>query len=848
MLKTVHYFLGSWLLILVMLSGCMSTKRWKKGQYFLRSQQIKGNKKLSSEDLETLFRQKTNSRLLFGYPSVAAYNHGVKRFNPEKIRAKIEKTKAKYDTLIERQEARIGKAPAGAKREKTKQRVERRVRKLKEKREEKIRDLNVTLRDGNWWMRSVGEAPVFYDSLKARESAREMEAYYRSKGFFQAKVTVTPKYNHKRKKVRVYYKIEEGKPFLLGKIEYVTENKVIDSLLTKPELRKRSKLKVGNNYDQDEFDTEVARIVSLLKINGFYAFNKQYIRFLVDTTALKDTTDLKRKLAHCRIVINRPSGKEKYHRQYKIDKVIFEIQPNSEITRTVKPVYNNKTSSKGVEYKFTNRRIPYSSHTLDNRVQLNPGALYQYDQVLRTKSLLGALDMFKFVNTTFEMPKDSSNSGNDKVGRLVARIKTSPVEKYQFTSEAGVTVGQGLPGPFVNLSLKNRNLFGGAEVFETNFQFTLDGQASFSDENQNYSSQELSLNTALNFPVILFPTRLRFLFNNYGPKTRINLGYNFVQRPEYNRANLRSSMTYLWFSRYSSYNFTLSEISFVSVPRLSTDFENQLLELEKAGNPLIRSFQKALVGSYYFTYTFNNTNIGEVKNAHYIKLLAESGGNTFNLIDRTFLGGDTLIAGLRYFQFYRFNSSFHYYLPLSKTQKLAFRIHAGIARPYGVSETLPYEKFYFAGGSNSVRAWAPRRLGPGSYPPSLKDGNPDEFDYSFEQPGEIIFEANVEYRFPIYGFFEGALFVDAGNVWMIEADNRPGSEFKFPSFLQEMAVGVGFGLRLNFSFLLVRLDAGVKAYDPARAVGSRYILNKFDPFFPGKNGQTLLNLGIGYPF
>lgn len=843
MLKTVYY-LGSMLLTLGLLSGCMSTKNWKEGQYFLRGQEIEGNKQLSSYELEELYRQKINSRLLFGYPSVVAYNHGLRRFKPDKIRAKMEKTKAKYDTLIDRQEAKIIKVPPGAKRERVRARVQSKVRKLREKREEKIRDLSVSLRDGNWWMRSVGEAPVFYDSLKAKESAKEMEAYYRTKGFFQAKVRVSSKPNPRRKKTRVTYHVTENKPFEIGKIDYVTENKVIDSILKAPDVRKRSALQVNKRYDEDDFNTERTRIVTLLKNNGFFTFHKQYVLFKVDTTALKDTVG-QRKLAYCRVIINRPDGKIKYHRQYQLDKVIFEIQPNRETTTTPNPKYREKVSKKGVHYRFTQRHIPYSSNTLDNRIQLNPGTLYQNDQVLRTKSLLGALDMFKFVNTSFEIPKDSNDQ---KIGRLIARIRTSPVEKYQFTSEAGLNVGQGLPGPFVNVSLKNRNLFGGAEIFETNFQFTIDGQASFSDQNQTYSSQEISLNTALNFPVILFPTRLRFMFNDYGPKTRINVGYNFVRRPEYTRTNLRSSMTYLWFSRYASYNFTFSEISLVNVPRLSDPFTAELNRLDSLGNPLIKSFEKALVGSYYFTYTFNNTNIGEIRNAHYIKLLAESGGTSFNFFARNFSGSDTTIAGLRYFQFYKFSTSFHYYLPLGKKQKLAFRLHGGVARPYGLSETLPYEKFYFAGGSNSVRAWSPRRLGPGGYVPATVDGNPDEFKYDFEQPGEIILEANMEYRFPIYSFFEGALFVDAGNVWMIEPDSRAGAEFKFPSFMQEMAVGVGFGLRLNFSFLLIRLDAGVKAYDPARAVGSRYILDKFNLFNPGKNGQTLLNLGIGYPF
>ena len=843
MSKTIHY-LGGLLLAMGVLSGCISTKNWKKEQYFLRAQSIEGNKKLSTSELEELYRQKTNSRILFGYPTVVAYNYGKRRFKPEKIRKKIEKTRARYDTLIEREEVKIIKVPPGPRRQRVMTRVKDKVRKLREKKEEKLRDLSVKLRDGNWWMRSVGEAPVFYDSIRALETAREIKTYYQTKGFSQANIKIKTEKNEKMKKIRVTYQVTENAPFILGKVDYITENKVIDSLLTHPDLREKSPIQVGKRYDQDDFDKERTRIVALLKNNGFYTFHKNYIRVKIDTNYITDTTGKNRKLVYSQVIINKPSGEEKYHRQYKIDQVTLEIQPDQDIATNLKPTYNEKISEKKIKYRFVKKRIPYSSHILDNRVQLNPGSLYKNDQVFRTKSLLGALDMFKFVNTSFDIPKENNK---ERIGRINARIRASPIEKYQFTSEFGLNVSQSLPGPFANLSLKNRNLFGGAEIFELNFQFSIDGQTAVSEQNRGFSSQEVSLNASLNFPVILFPTKLRFLFNDYGPKTRINLGYNFVNRPEYFRTNWRSSMSYLWFKRYSSYNLTISEISLVNA-NLSDAFRNELLRLDSLGNPLIQSFQPGLVGSYYFTYTFNNTNIGQIKNSHYIKLLAESGGTTFSLIDRNFFGGTGKLDSLTYFQFYRLNSSFHYYLPLGKKQKLAFRIHAGLARPYGVSATLPYEKFYFAGGSNSVRAWAPRRLGPGSYtPPTIAD-NPNEFDYSFEQPGEIIFETNIEYRFPIYGFFEGALFMDAGNVWMIEDDSRQGSSFKFPAFLQEMAVGVGVGLRLNFSFLLIRLDAGIKAYDPARAIGQRYILNDFDILNPGKNGQTLLNLGIGYPF
>jgi outer membrane protein assembly factor BamA len=172
----------------------------------------------------------------------------------------------------------------------------------------------------------------------------------------------------------------------------------------------------------------------------------------------------------------------------------------------------------------------------------------------------------------------------------------------------------------------------------------------------------------------------------------------------------------------------------------------------------------------------------------------------------------------------------------------------GLAKPYGVSNgVLPYEKYFFAGGSTGIRAWQPRRLGPGSFAPNLlEDGS---FDYRFEQPGEILFEGMFEFRSKIYGYFDGAFFIDIGNTWtFVEDESRPGANFEFNRFYKEIAVGTGVGLRMDFDFLVVRLDMGIKAFDPARQPGQRYILNSFFRSFPGQRGQTVFNIGIGYPF
>ena len=280
---------------------------------------------------------------------------------------------------------------------------------------------------------------------------------------------------------------------------------------------------------------------------------------------------------------------------------------------------------------------------------------------------------------------------------------------------------------------------------------------------------------------------------------------------------------------------------------LDVDPEFQLLldDLRLNGNNLWRSFEPSFVSSMLFSATFNYNKYGFYQNkASYLRLAADAGGTFLDLYGTDFLENRELES----YQYFKLNIDFRHHKPLPYATQIAYKINVGLANPYGENGTLPYEKFFFIGGSNSNRAWRPRRLGPGSY--IRIDTLTGLADDSFEQPGEIILEASFELRKKVLGFLESAFFVDAGNIWTLKEDEqREGSQFKFDSFLSQIAIGSGLGVRLNFDFLIVRLDAGLKIYDPARDKGNRFIFKSgFDEGAFSEVDPVILNLGVGYPF
>ncbi|GAB4410134.1 MAG: BamA/TamA family outer membrane protein [Microscillaceae bacterium] len=844
------------------LPACISPKKWPTQRYLLERYEIRGTSRVPVYELEYLLQQKPNRRIGPLKPYLWLYQVGQAFFHPEKIKAKSERLRRLYSEKIQRAESA---------------RKDRRAARLQRKFKNKADKLALKQKEGNWLMRAVGEAPVFYDSLKTQRTAGEMRQYLQNHGFFQGQVRVDTFQLKKKQRVKVVYNIQEHRPSFLGEIHFVSDDARMDSLLRVDSLN--SLLKKDAPYDASRITAEQQRIEKWMQNNGYLYFSRQYLTAFVDTLhfglpsmdtlralrkdslaqlnlaqILADTlfTDSLRRYtqgerkAQVEIRVSNPAKGP--HKVYHLDQVYFHVVNSDRRLDGRGPSFDVRIDTlispqTGVRYVYEGGRFAYNYRIFDRRMRFQSQKLYRQDDFLSTQNAIGLLDIFKFVN----IYPDTTG------GRLKIDLFTTPLERYQLTDEIGVNIVQGgLPGPYLNISFKNRNTFRGAELFENSLRFAIDGQTSFADEGV-YSSQEVGFSSSLTFPRVLFPfglvpRRLRENVDFFNPITKLSLSFNYVRRPEYTRTNLAAAISYQGQIRNSTYNLTLAELSVVNTRDISLAFNEQLEALTSQGNPIFESFDRALVSSLSFNYTYQRNPGQTDRRSVYFRVLLESGGTTLNLLRSTGLIVDNRIFGLKIFQYWRINPTFHYFIPLSKPeQALAFRANAGVAFSYGASNTLPYEKFYFSGGSNSIRAWQPRRLGPGAARPEVQaDGT---FDYRFEEPGEVILEANAEYRFPLFGFVKGAVFIDAGNVWKLKDDpNEPEGKFRITEFYKQIAIGTGFGIRLNLSFLLLRFDFGLKVYDPARRPDRRWVIGLFNPLRPFEKQLLLWNLGIGYPF
>ncbi len=803
---------GKYLIIILLysslLQGCLGTKYLKEDEKLLYRQRIKGTENIDKDALEELYIKRPNrkfSRLPFA-PYVWIYKKGEEEYDVALLTKEKEKIIAHYDRKIE------------AHQDEPKKR-----NRLKKRKGKKIAKIDQDITDGNLLMR-WGEPLAVYDTIATQKTLDNFKLYLTSKGYFRSKVTHKEIIKGKKKnKIIEVYCVYEGEPHVIKKLMIDAEDRDILKLMIKN--KKASLLRKRENYDQKKLSAERERLELLLKDNGYYDFSRAYISFDVDT-AYED-----RKVA---IRTNiRQAERGKNHTAFNIDRVNF-ITNVKDMSLPDSLLQEEKYN--GIHYRYSAKR--YNKKILDRRVFIHPKKLYSKTNTFSTQRQLANLDMFKFVNINY----DSSG------GRFIANIFTSPLDRYQWSNEVGINVTEGLPGPFYNTTFKKRNFFGGFEVFEVSGRIGFEGVAALSDEDNLYASIEAGANSSLTFPQFILPFSERFKsrIGSINPKTKLQVGYTFNQRPEYERSNINISNTYTWEDRRKAqYNFTLTDASIIDSD-LRADFLERLLEQERRGNNLINSFRSSFVSSMSFAATFSSNQYGSARNkSSFLRLFFESGGTSLNFVGTKILDSLELI----HYRYLKFSVDFRKNRPITKNSSIAYRVQLGLARPYGTEEVLPYEKYFFIGGSNSVRAWRPRRLGPGSYKPLEPDSPPD---YSFEQPGEILLEASIELRKNLFGFVDWAYFIDAGNIWTFNNDNRQGGQFQWDRFSNEIAVATGLGLRFDFSFLILRLDAGLKIYDPARPLGKRLIFNKrFNDFPFDNNNDTepiVFNLGVGYPF
>ncbi len=807
------------LLLLLYCWGCAPVKPLPEGQYYFAGYTFLGNQSVPEEELIPLLAQKPNSfvgksRIA---PYLTAYYLGKKRFPKDSL--KILKKINRIEQQTEKRILKVSKQTSDT----LKQSI--RLRNIRSIRSEKIEVLQSQLENGNWLMTSIGEKPLFFDSMQAAKSAKQIQRHYANLGFYATQVGIEPDTLRKRR-IIVNFKINENSFFIIKEFKYLIKDTLVNRLVLSDSANRLPK--IGARFSYNILQKERDRVSAMLVEKGLFLFRNQAIYFQVDTSY----SDFSAKVT---MIIRVPTNKQS-HRPFGIAKTSF--YSDRGVSR-LDTVLNN--------IFFYQEDIRYNVKTLKNKIFIQPGNTFSEQDVIETQRALRDVDMFRFVNVQF-----------DTMGtQLLANIFTSPFKKYEYSSETGLNVTQALPGPFVRVSLKDRNIFGRLDILEISLRGGLESQASAtavqaqSSIRNAYLSTELAGTLSLSFPRVMFPLGLSIKdkLNRRTPRTTFTLSYAFIERPEYTRQNTLTGFRYRWKNNKNQiFNLSPIEGVLVNTSRIADNFNNRLLELFNQGNPLIFSFSRSLISSTIFEFVNPYSQTGTSSRGKYLRTEFEAGGTYQNFISGKIDSQGEFLGGVRVFRFLRTALDIRYIKPVSIKSQFVARVFGGAIYSYSPSGALPYEKFFFSGGSNSNRAWPPRRVGPGSFSPVVnREGF---FEYNFEQPGEIIIETNIEYRRKLYSFINFAAFIDASNVWLFRQDaSRPNANFQIDRFYKEMAVGTGLGIRLDFSFLLVRFDLGIKTYDPARPQANRFILHKIvssPPF--GERGQAVFNMGIGYPF
>jgi len=647
----------------------------------------------------------------------------------------------------------------------------------------------------------------------------QIQRYYRENGFLKA--IVEPKIDTIGKLINVAFLIKEGDPSYFTKEDSVSVDNPILAEHVNAYLKENSILHPMQRLQLSLLKKEKEQLSHHLRNEGYYYFSTDAIGIRLND--LKDST-----LRHISLFYKIPEFKNRniitnYDRLYRIGVPEFNISD-----------------------PFGNQAVNPPLKSLSKLITLKEDDLYSVDIFNQSLKNIYLTDQFKTVSIRFDTTRT----------RLFPKIELFQNEKYNFSSELGGSVFRGIPGPFLTNSFKVRRLFSSLDYFDFSTRLGYEAQSGFINTTETRNNLELNVSASINFPTLYLPKSIiGKLGSYYGAKTSLGVGFDFINRPEYQRTNFNIFQRYTWQKSEFSY-FTFSPINLnllnTNYPETATSdaFKDYLLELQLKGNNLYRSFNPSFVSSISFQYIFRDllpTN--ELKNGKIFQLGLESGGSTLNILPNYKFNfvADLLNSGqeIQFYRFLRVNFDYRKYKMLGQNRKsqIAFKLLGGVAYAYGADNDyqLPYEKNFFIGGPSSVRAWKPRRLGPGAYVSSSN---------LVEQPGSILLESSIEYRFklfPLFGQMNGAFFVDAGNVWnMSQGNTDPTTQFQLGNFYNQIAVGTGFGLRWDFDFFLLRLDLATKVINPANPVNKKWVLPETS--FEGGQNPIEFNIGIGYPF
>ena len=690
---------------------------------------------------------------------------------------------------------------------------------------------------GYWLKYKIGEKPVLLGDVDREFNKKIIVNYSENKGFFNAKASSDT--IAKNKKAQVIYTLKPGARYLISKVNFPEDSTVINSEIQA--IKDKTFLKAGNPFDLDVIKAERERIDGHLKDRGFYYFSPDNIIIQADSTVTKEPkVELFVKLKN-----NTP---ELAKDQFTIDKTIVFADYNLEDVKLGKYGIPYITDSVEV-YKdlyVIDPENKFKPKIFDRTLYFNKGDLYNRKDHNLSLNRLISLGVFKFVKNEFVV-SDSLNHKFDAYYLLTPRpFQSLRLETLGKTNSANYTGGE------LNLNWTNRNFFKGAEQLKGAIYGAFDVQVGGPKDANNII--RFGANAQLSIPRIVAPFRFHSS-SAYVPRTNFNIGYEYLSRTElYTLHNFNTSFEYVWKeNERKEHDLKVIEVTLVKPQNVTDKYLEQITgnddpDLTKRIEPnpsLQRVIDKQLIFGPTYNYTYTNTMLPK-KNTFYYKGSLDLAGTITGLVSGADAkaGKQKELFNIPFSQYAKMEHDFRYYRKVNDKNTIATRFIAGIGYPYGNSTTMPYVKQFFVGGSNSIRAFRARTLGPGSYDPRNEQAS-----FFFDQSGDIKLEMNAEYRANIYKFLNVAVFADAGNVWLInEDDDKPGGKFS-KDFIKEIAVGAGVGLRLDFSILILRLDLAMPLRVPYYEEGNRWTFDRFD-FGSGawRKDNLILNIAIGYPF
>ncbi len=669
-------------------------------------------------------------------------------------------------------------------------------------------------RDTTRWinrtLRRIGEEPVVYDSVQARLSAEDLRQAMINQGYMHASVDLQTRV--KGKKLKAVYTLHPGEPYYIGRVTCNIEDTAVARVLANYDRTTGASqqdkqmtgchLQTGDPFTVARLNDERSRITSLLQDSGYYKFHKDYIQFDADSSAFDNRVNLTLHL--------------------------LQYRENSRSAATSHPRYYIRQ----IDYrKGGDGPLHLRRRVLENATVLSEGEPFSATALQNTYTRFARLQAVRYTNIRFTEVPDTALLDCD------IQVSTQKPSTISFQPEGTNTAGD--LGAAASLTYLNRNLFRGSELLSVQLRGAFEaitGLEGYHDEDY----EEYSVEAKLTFPRFVAPLLSRTFRKRSSATSELAVSWDLQNRPEFHRRVFSTAWRYRWSNaaRHTAYRFDLLDMNYVYMPWISEKFKHDYLDSVSNRNAILRyNYEDLFIMKIGFGLTYNN-------GVDAIRANVETAGNVLSGLAHTAgfrknSSGQYTLFNIAFAQYAKFDFDYTRLIRFDDRNALALHGGLGIAFPYGNSSVLPFEKRYFSGGANSVRGWGVRQLGPGRF-----RGTDGRIDF-INQTGDMKLDLNVEYRTSLFWKFNGAAFIDAGNIWTLRNYvDQPGGQFSFSEFYKQIAVAYGLGVRLNFDYFILRFDMGMKAVNPAYTTGREH----WPLLHPRFSRDFSFHFAVGMPF